>query len=262
VTSSPSAPAPDPASADSAAGPAGTRTPRGGAAALSFGDGGDPTLVVDIPDVRPAVIGAVRLLIETAIVPTILLLTLMHTEGLAVALESTLGWLLLTVVARLVSRRRMPGTLFVCVGMMSGRAVVALATSSAVIYVIQPVVGSICMALLFLGSVLVGRPITQRLARDFVVIPAHVLGRRGVQRMFTQVSLLWGVSRLADVGMSLALLHLGVRTGIVSRGFFSPILSLLTVAISIVWGMRALRRDGVRLRLGRRESVAPAPTAV
>ncbi len=206
--------------------------------------------MVHIAELRPTLLRALRLLLETVVVPTILMLTLLHTVGLLIALGATLGWCYLALGARLVARRRLPGTLFVCVSMISGRALIAIATSSAFIYLLQPVLGSICMAALFLGSALAGRPLTMRLARDFVAIPAHILDRKGVHRMFTQVALLWGISRVADAGMNFGFLHLGLSAGLVSRGFFSPMLSLLTVGVSVVWGVRALRRDGIRLQLG------------
>ncbi len=205
-------------------------------------------IVLDISDLRPTLLRAFRLLLETAIIPTILLLTLVHTVGLAIALSATIGWLVLALAARWVARRRMPGTLFVSLSVMSGRALIALATSSAFIYMLQPIVGSICMGLLFLGSALAGRPVTMRLARDFVAIPAHILHRRGVRRMFNQIALLWGVSRMLDAGMNFGFLHLGLDAGLLSRGFLSPILSLLTAGVSIMWGMRALRRDGVHVQ--------------
>ena len=203
-----------------------------------------------IEDLRPTLLGALRLLVETVLIPMVLLLTLIHTAGLLIALAATLGWLYLALAARFVSRRRLPGTLFVCLGMMSCRAIVAIATSSAFIYMVQPVLGSLCMALLFVGSAVAGRPLTMRLARDFVAIPAHILARRGIRRMFTQIALLWGISRILDAAMNLGLLRMGIDAGLLSRGILSPVLGLLTVGLSIGWGMRALRLDGVRLQFG------------
>lgn len=214
---------------------------------LPEGDCGQAAVVV-ITDIRNTVLRGLRLMLETVIVPTVLLLCLLHVFGLLIALAATLGWLYLALAARFVARRRCPGTLFVCVSLMSGRALVALATSSAFVYMMQPVVGSVCMGLLFLGSAIAGRPVTMRLARDFVAIPAHILQRQGVQRMFTQVALLWGLSRMADAGMNFGLLHLGLDMGLLSRGFFSPVLTFVTVCASIGWGVRALRRDGIRLQ--------------
>jgi hypothetical protein len=66
---------------------------------------------------------------------------------------------------------------------------------------------------------------------------------------------MWGVSRLADAGMSLAFLHWSVNAGMLSRGVLSPALTVLTVAVCTLWGWRAMRRAGVRLRL------RPAPAA-
>jgi hypothetical protein len=68
--------------------------------------------------------------------------------------------------------------------------------------------------------------------------------------MFTQVAIVWGVSRVLDAGMSLGLLHWGVDAGLLSRGLFSGLLTALTIGVCAAWGVRALRRmPGVTLRL-------------
>lgn len=123
--------------------------------------------------------------------------------------------------------------------------------SSAFVYLVQPVIGSVCMAALFLGSAALGRPVTMRLARDFVVLPAHVLGRRRVRRMFRDVAVLWGASRLLDAGLNFAFLRLGVDAGLLARGLLSPLITLGAVAACTFWGWRSLRSDGIRLRLTR-----------
>lgn len=216
------------------------------------GDGreDDKEVVIEIGHLRPALVRAARLFAETVMVPTVLLFVLLHTVGLVAGLCAVLGWCAVTVGIRWISGRHMPGTLLLCVGMLCGRACLALLLSSALVYLLQPVVGSAFMALLFLGSAAVGRPVTIRLARDFVALPTHLFHRRGVRRVFTQVALLWGVSRLLDVGMSLGLLHWGVDAGLLSRGLFSGLLTALTVVACTAWGWRALRRiPGVTLRL-------------
>jgi len=115
--------------------------------------------------------------------------------------------------------------------------------------VLQPVVGSALLGVLFLGSAAIGRPVTIRLARDFVSLPAALFDHRGIRRLFTQVTVAWGVSRLLDAGMSLGLLHWGVGFGLVARPFFSGLLSAVTIGLCAVWALRALRRMGVTLRL-------------
>ena len=220
----------------------------------------DQELVIEIVGVKRTILRAVRLLLETVIVPTVLLAVLLPTAGLVVAMSAALGWCYLAVAVRWIRGGQMPGTMLLAVSMLSGRAAIALATSSAFVYLLQPALGSAVMALLFVGSALIGRPITLKLARDFVHVPHHVIDRKPVRVMFVQVALLWGLGRLVDAGMSLAFLHTSVNAGLLSRGVFSPLLTVLTVAVCALWGWRALRRDGVKLRL--RPAHLPTPAEV
>jgi hypothetical protein len=209
---------------------------------------GEDDLVVEIHGVRRTVLHALRLFGETVVVPTLLVTILLPLTNLFVALGAALGWCYLAVLIRWLRGHRMPGTMMLCVSMLSGKAALAMATGSAFVYLLQPALGSGIMALLFLGSALLGRPVTMRLARDFVHLPSHVLSRRPVRMMFIQVALLWGLGRLIDAGMSVAFLHWSVDAGMLSRGVLSPVLTVLTVAACVFWGWRAMRRAGVRFR--------------
>jgi hypothetical protein len=232
--------------------------PRAGALVL-------PTqLVIDLPPLRPVLLGAGRLMAESVLVPTALFALVLHTHGLRPAFAAALSWCYLSVVVRWVSGRRMPGTLMLCVGMFTGRALVALWMSSAVIFLLQPVLGSLLMAALFMGSAVLGRPVTVRLARDFVALPAHILSRRGVRRMFRDVAVLWGLSRVADAALNFVFLRSGIDSGLLARGVLSPLLTVLTVAACTYVGWRALRSEGIllrRTRLGQAPAATPAPAA-
>ena len=206
--------------------------------------------VIELGALKPTLVRAARMFLETIFVPTVLLYVLLHTVGLVAGLSAVLGWCALTVTVRWLSGRHLPGTLLVCVGMLCARAALALVLSSALVYLIQPVIGSVLMAVLFVGSALIGRPITMRLAHDFVALPVHLLQHQGMRRMFTQIALLWGLGRLVDAGMSLGFLHLGFDAGLLSRGLFSTVLTTLMVACCVAWGYRCIRRlPGVTLRL-------------
>jgi hypothetical protein len=205
-------------------------------------------LVVELACLRPTLVRAARLLAETVLIPTALLAALVHVVGLVPALGAALGWCYLALFIRWAVTRHVPGTMLLSISMLTGRAGIAMATSSALLYLVQPAIGSAVLALLFLGSAFLGRPITMRLARDFVALPPHVLERRATRRMFTQVALIWGVSRVIDATMSLGFLRSGLDLALLGRGIFSPLLSLVTVGISAVLGWRALARDGIRLR--------------
>ena len=207
-----------------------------------------PYLVIDLPPLRPALLNAAQLITETVLIPTALLAVLLHESGLLVAFAAALGWCYLAVAVRWVIGRRLPGTLMLYVGMLTGRASVALWMSSAVVFLLQPVLGSLFMAALFVGSAVLGRPVTVRLARDFVAVPAHILGRPRVRRMFRDVAVLWGLSRVLDAAMNYGFLRGGLDAGLLARGVLSPLLTALTIAVCTYWGWRCLRSDGIRLR--------------
>jgi len=207
-------------------------------------------LVIELGEIRPALKRAARLFLETVAVPTGLLFLLLHTVSLFAGLCAVLGWCVLTVTVRWLGGSHMPGTLVVCAGMLCARASIALIMSSALVYLIQPVIGSLLMAGLFLGSAFLGRPITMRLAHDFVKLPGQVLHHRGLRRVFTQVAILWGIGRLIDVGMSIGFLRFGLDAGLLSRGVFSGLLTAIMIVSCAAWGTRCIRRlPGVTLRL-------------
>ncbi|MBE1552165.1 hypothetical protein GGC64_006252 [Mycobacterium sp. OAS707] len=146
------------------------------------------------------------------------------------------------MATRLTLRHPVPVTLLLAVGGLVGRSTVALVFSNVYIFVLQPIAGSLFMAALFLGSAAIGRPVTARLARDFVVLPAHLVADRRVRRIFINVSLIWGTSRLADAAMSVGSLRFGLGAGLLSRGVGSTALTIATIALCAVWGWRRMRR--------------------
>jgi hypothetical protein len=214
--------------------------------------------VIDLGHLRPQLTKGVRLLLEAVVVPTLLLYVCLVTVGQVVGFAAVLGWCAVTIGVRLAHARRVPGTLALALLMLVSRTSIALVLSSVYVYLLQPVAGSVVMAMLFIGSALFGKPITLKLAQDFVHMPVGLVSDVRVRRMFAQVSLLWGVSRLLDAGMSLGVLHWGVAAGLFSRGVFSGLLTALSIGVCSYWGWSRLRRiEGVRFRFGQ----APAPVS-
>ncbi|WP_019814791.1 DUF3159 domain-containing protein [Saccharomonospora saliphila] len=215
-------------------------------------------LVIEIPHLRATVSRAIVLALETAIVPTLLFMLLLNFTGLVPAVAGVLGWSAFVIGMRRLMRRDVPHTLLLSTGMLVSRALVALITSSAVVYVLQPVAGSILMFLLFVGSAVLGKPITERLARDFIHLPAELCTHRTVRRVFVNVALMWGGSRLLDAAMTLGFLRWSLDAGLLSRGVLSGLLTALTIAVCAGHGWRSLRRlPDVTLRIAK----APTPSA-
>lgn len=216
---------------------------------------------LDLPPLRPALIGGLRLLGETVVVPTALFAVLDPRDGLIPALLASLGWCWLAVAVRWWRGRGTPGTLLLSTAMYTARTALALATASAFVYLAQPALGSLIMALLFIGTCVGARPLALRLAHDFIHLPQHLIDRMSVQRMFRQVSLIWGTSRLVAGGLSLlAVLH-STSAGLLARGVGVPVLTVATVGLCAWWGYRKLSADNIRLRLAPRHAATAATAA-
>jgi hypothetical protein len=198
--------------------------------------------VIELDRLRPTLVRGALLLLETAVIPTLLLYACTVTVGSMWGLVAVFGWCAVTVGTRITMRRRVPRMLLFAVAGLVGRTTMALVFSNVYVYLIQPIIRSLCMAALFLGSAAIGKPVTAVLARDFVALPKQLFLDRRVRRIFVNVSLIWGVSRLIDVGMSVGSLRFGVDTGLLSRGLLSTLLTVATVALCAVWGWRQIRQ--------------------
>ncbi len=210
-------------------------------------DGHPNHLVMYLPPLRPTVRTAARLAVESMIVPWLLMACLLHTRGLLSALIAALSWSWLVLLVRWREKGRLPGTLLLTGGLLTARCCLSLATGSAFVYLLQPVIGSLVMASIFVGTSLAGRPLTLTLAKDFMDLPAHLIDRPRVRRMFRNVGLFWGATRLLDACISYSFLHLSVDYGMLSRALVSPVLLALSIGACFLLGRRGLASDDIRL---------------
>jgi hypothetical protein len=208
--------------------------------------------LIELGHVGKVVRNALLLLVETVVVPTAILYGCMRTVGTVPGLAGVIGWCLLTMALRWVFGSRVPSTLLLVVGILIARTAVALACTSVWLYLIQPIAASALMAVVFVGSALLGRPITQKLAQDFVHLPERLLADRRMQRVFIEVALIWGFTRVLDAGISLnSLLSWGADASVLVRGILSLGLTALSVVGCAYWGWRRVHRiPGVRFRFG------------
>jgi intracellular septation protein A len=181
-------------------------------------------------------------LLETTLIPLGLFYAGLQLFGLWGALLAALLWCYTCLLRRLLTRRRVPGMLTLAIVGMTARTALALATGSAFLYFLQPTIGTGLVAGVFLGSVLLGRPLAQRLAADFLPLPEALLARHGMRRFFQRVSLLWAAVFLANAGISLWLLvSQPLATFLWSRTVASLALTGLAIIASTWWFRRCVR---------------------
>jgi intracellular septation protein A len=209
-----------------------------------------------VPSARSIVKHVVPSLLEGVLGPAVVFYLALVVAGFDGALYSALGFSIAALARRLATRQRVPATLLLGVLILAGRTVVAVITGSALLYFMQPTLGTFLVGLAFLVSAGARRPFIQRLAHDFCPFSQEMLARWRMRRFFTHISLLWAAVMLANAGTVLGLLLTSsLRSFVLERTAVSWSLSAVAVVASVYLFRRVLRHEGIRVRFG----VPPAP---
>lgn len=190
-------------------------------------------------------------LIEGVIGPFAVFYVLLMVAGVRGALIGGLAWCYACLARHLVRRRRPPGTVMLGAAILTARTVIAFATGSTFVYFLQPTLGTALVALLFLATAVIRKPLIEKLARDFCPIDAAVLARPAVRRFFLHISVLWGGVLLTNAAFVFwLLLTSSLRAFVIERTASSWLLTALAIGGSIAWFLRAMRREGLHVRWG------------
>lgn len=177
--------------------------------------------------------------------------------GFKGALIGGLAWSYAAIIARLVRRERPSATLLLGSAMLTVRTAIAFVTGSALVYFAQPTAGTFAIALLFLGSALIGKPFIERLAKDYCPLDPDVVERPAVRRFFVRVSLLWAFVLLTNAGFVMwLLLTSSLHAFVVERSAVTWVLTASGIGLSVFWFVRTMRRDGISVRFGGRPVLA------
>jgi hypothetical protein len=180
--------------------------------------------------------------VEGVIAPVAVFYAALTLLGFGGALIAAVSWVYVGVLYRVVRRRPVPGTLLLAAIGVTARAAMSASTGSLVVYFLQPTLGTVVIAMAFLASVALRRPLAQKLAVDMVPLPDAFLAHHRVRQFFLRISLLWSMVLMANAAISLWLLlnqsigvFLWVRTSIVAA------LGAAAIGVSIIGFRRLLR---------------------
>ncbi len=200
----------------------------------------------EMPRLRTLARHAVPHVIEGTVVPLALFLLMLHFVGVWGAVLVGLGWTYVAVGRRLVTGQRVPGILLLAAVTITARTAVAVASGSVVVYFLQPTLGTALVAAAFLLSVPLGRPLAERLARDFCPIPSGVLAQTPVRQFFLRITLLWAFTQLANASLTLWLLFSqSLATFLVAKTLVSWGLTGGAIVVSTIWFRRSMTRHGI-----------------
>ena len=131
--------------------------------------------------------------------------------------------------------------------LVTARTIIALQTGSVFLYFLQPTLGTVLVAGLFLLSVPFGKPLAERLARDFCPLPEALLARPFMRTFFMRISLLWAAVFLTNAAVSFyLLLNQSVGTYVITKQALSSGLWIAAIATSVWYFIRLMRRHGIK----------------
>jgi Protein of unknown function (DUF3159) len=184
-------------------------------------------------------------LIEASVIPTALFYSCLVMAGLGVAYAAALVWLYASVVVRLARKRPIPPLLLLGVIGITVRTTVAVASGSSFFYFAQPIANSVVMTGVFLISIVVGRPLIERLALEFWPLTPELLALPSVSRLLRGLTYLWAGVNLAIGATTLTLLLcLPLATYVAVKQLASLAITGLGIAITIDRSLRIAREEG------------------
>ena len=205
--------------------------------------------VIDVAHPAALLRHAGRTILVASLIPSVIFYATLELVGLPAAIGSALAWYYGVLVARHIRKRPVVGAAMLGAGLMSMRAVVALWTGSAYLYFLQPVAGTVATATSIAVTAMAGRPLIERLAHDFVPVPAPLSERLHRARFFHLTSVLWTLTYVVNaIGTVWLLTNASLGSFVLIKSFMSPVLTASAATVTFVLFRRVLRREGVRLR--------------
>lgn len=210
---------------------------------------------IEMPPLR-SMLGRIGFqVVEATLVPAAIFWSVLHLSGLVWALFAGLAWCYLMIARRWVKGGALPAVLMVAALLFTTRTGIALAFHSTFVYLLTPTINAFVLAAAFLGSAVVGRPLTTRFAQDFVGLPAHVTALVRVHRALRLLCGVWALANVINGWVALQLLVADRYDAVMlARSVLTPVLSSLAVACCVLLGRRALRQEGIHLHLRWRDA--------
>ncbi len=201
-----------------------------------------------MPNLRDTIRHAVPNVVEGKVIPVVLFIALLEAAGTAPALIGTLVFAVGALVRRFVRKEQVTGILVLTTIGLLARTVAALATGSLIIYFLQPTIATALVGLTFVGSVLVGRPLAERLMADVCPVDEETQAHPHLRRFLSHVSLWWAFTSAINFSITLwVLLNHSPTTFVLVKSMLGPITTTVTLSVAYVWFRTMMSRTGTQV---------------
>jgi hypothetical protein len=182
-------------------------------------------------------------LLEATVVPAILFYVFLVNIGPGPAMLAVLTWSYGAILRRRLGGKRIPTILLLAVLGLTVRTVLGV-LSGTFVYFMQPILTTLALAAVFLGSLCVGRPIIGRLAGDFCPLSPDIANRPAIVRLFTGLTLLWaGVHVLTAATTFGLLITLPTTTFVLLKSLVSLAITISAIVLTVSWSIRTARAE-------------------
>lgn len=197
----------------------------------------------ELPRLRDLAGHAIPHVVEATLVPLAIFYLCLWHWGSHVAIWAALAWSSCALIRRVVLRKPVPGLLLIGWLGLAARTAIAAASGSIFVYFLQPSLATGVVGAAFLLSIPAGRPLVQRLARDFVPFPEGYIRRPAMRRVFVQLTVIWALVNLLNAtGALLLLISEPVATYVVAKTGLTAVVTGSGILLSSWWFRRVVKR--------------------
>jgi hypothetical protein len=183
-------------------------------------------------------------LVEATVIPAVMFFFIVKTINAPVAMAAVLVWAYVAILRRVVRGTPIPAILLLATLGLTVRTLVGIVSGSTFAYFIQPVATTVALAVVFLGSVVIGRPVIARLAHDFCPIAPEVAARPAVLRLFGGLTVLWAGVHVVTAAITFAMLvSMPVATFVAVKTVACLAVTVGAIVITILWALRIVRSE-------------------
>jgi hypothetical protein len=170
--------------------------------------------------------------------------------GQSAAMLTATAVVWLTVVARKVMTRSVPGLLIISALVLTLQAALVVGTGSQLFFLLQFPLANLALCVLFARTAPTRDPLVARLAAEVVAFRQPGAGHAGLDAFFRDATWLWaGIFAATTVGLAVAVVSESASMFLVLTAAVTAGGVVVGIGLSVVWFIRALRRSGLRVRL-------------
>lgn len=205
--------------------------------------------VIELPCWRPLARHALRTTLMVSLLPMAVFYTTLAVLGIRMAVLATVAWFYAGLLPKLVRRKPVLAARVLAAGLLTFRAVIMFVTGSSFLYFLQPVAGTVVVALTFAASAVAGGPLLDRLAHEFCPVPEELSERLRATSFFAQLSVVWSMTYLVNALSTVWLLTNASLNGFVLvKSIMGPVLTSSAVLTSYLLFRATIRRHDIPIR--------------